>query len=665
MIVLGITGGTGGGKTTLLGRVAARGGAVIDCDEVYHALLSGSPAMRGEIAARFPAAFADGALDRRKLGALVFGDAAALRALNGVTHRYVRAEVERRLAAAHAAGRTLAAVDAIGLFESGLGALCDRTIAVVAPREARIARLTAREGVSAEYAALRIDAQEKDETYAARCGETLVNDCQTVREFAARCDELLDRILGGINMSEKKYDKERKALLFQPKNGYDRLAPQDAQAMEDYCAEYLRFVGSCKTEREAVADTVAAAERAGFRAFRAGESLNAGDKLYYVNRQKSVFFAVIGSKPLESGARVAVAHIDSPRLDIKPNPLYEEGELAMFKTHYYGGIKKYQWTALPLALHGVLALTDGSVVKVSIGEEPGDPQFCVSDLLVHLSQEQMKKTLSEGISAESLNVLLGSRPLPDDEGGDRVRLAVMLLLHDKYGITEEDFLSAELTMVPALPAREVGLDRSLLGAYGHDDRVCAWAIFRPLLDGGVPAHTSVCWLADKEEIGSDGVTGAQSAAFDRFMAQLCRAQNADLRECLAASVCLSCDVTSAYDPNYADAFDRRNAARLNYGVGICKYTGARGKSGASDAAGEVMARFRRLFTENGVIWQTSELGRVDLGGGGTVAKYMANRNIDTLDAGVPLLSMHAPWEIASKLDCYMTMKAGRAFYGME
>jgi len=466
-------------------------------------------------------------------------------------------------------------------------------------------------------------------------------------------------------MSEKAYEKERAALLFTPRNGYDRLSDADRKRMEEYSAEYLRFVGGCKTEREAAEAAVAAAKDAGYREFKPGGTLRAGDKIYRVNREKSVFFAVIGSKPLSCGTRITVSHIDSPRLDLKPNPLYEDSELAFFKTHYYGGIKKYQWTAIPLALHGILALTDGSVLRVSIGEEAGDPVFCVTDLLVHLASEQMKKTLAEGVTAENLNVLLGSRPLPGDEGSERIRLAVMMLLHEKYGITEEDFLSAELTLVPAFPAREVGLDRSLLGAYGHDDRVCAYAALYPMLALKQPEHTAVCWLADKEEIGSEGVTGAQSAAFDRFMDDLCREQNENLRECLANSVCLSADVTAAYDPTYADAFDRRNAARLNYGIGICKYTGARGKSGASDAAGEVMARFRRLFARADVCWQTSDMGKVDIGGGGTVAKYMANRNIDTLDAGVPVLCMHAPWEVVSKLDCYMTMKASQAFYGME
>ncbi len=465
-------------------------------------------------------------------------------------------------------------------------------------------------------------------------------------------------------MSEREAN-QRSPLLLNQKNGYDTLDGSARAALEDYCKAYLRFVGEAKTEREAARWVAAAAREAGFREFNPDAALSPGDKIYYVNRNKSVFLAVIGKKPLEDGTRIAAAHIDSPRLDLKPQPLYEDGELAFLKTHYYGGIKKYQWTAIPLSLHGVLALTDGSVLNVSIGEGPDDPLFCVTDLLVHLAQEQMKKTLAEGVAGENLNVLIGSSPLADCKEAERVKLGVLTLLNEKYGITEEDFLSAELCLVPAFPAREAGLDRSLIGAYGHDDRVCAYAAFHPLLSLGTPEHTAVCLLADKEEIGSEGVSGMQSEAFEYFMERLCAQSGANLRRCLANSVCLSADVTAALDPSYENVFDKRNCARVNYGVAICKYTGSRGKSGASDASAELVARFRRAFSRNGVTWQMGELGKVDAGGGGTVAKYMAKRNIDTLDAGVPVLSMHAPWEIVGKLDCYMTMKACQALYGME
>ena len=332
------------------------------------------------------------------------------------------------------------------------------------------------------------------------------------------------------------------------------------------------------------------------------------------------------------------------------------------KTHYYGGLRKYQWVTIPLELHGVVALKNGQVVRVSIGNGEGDPLFTIDDLLPHLGVEQSRKPLGEAIPAESLNILVGSRPLLDDEGKDRVKLSVLELLNRKYGIVEEDFISAELSAVPAFNASDIGFDRSLIGAYGHDDRVCAYACFAALLQLGTPERTAVCMLADKEEIGSEGVTGMKSAAFDTFMEDLCESRNVPLRVCYERSFCLSADVTAAYDPNFADVYEKRNSALVNGGVGLCKYTGSRGKSGASDASAELVAYVRNVLDENGVIWQMAELGKVDAGGGGTVAMFMAERNIDTLDAGVPVLSMHSPFETVGKLDCYMTFKGMKAIY---
>ena len=459
-----------------------------------------------------------------------------------------------------------------------------------------------------------------------------------------------------------KYDELRKEVLFAPKNGYDRISEADLAEMEPYCKDYIDFISTCKVEREAVEWTIAEAEKAGFQPLVPGMQLKPGDRVYGNNHKKSVIFAVVGKQSLNEGTHICAAHIDSPRLDLKPNPLYEDCEMAYFKTHYYGGIKKYQWTTTPLAIHGVVAKKDGTVVSVTVGEDESDPIFCVTDLLVHLSADQMKKTLAEGVTGENLRVLLGSRPLTDDEGGDRVKFAVMCLLHEKYCITEEDFLSAELTMVAAGRAREVGFDRSLIAAYGHDDRVCAYAAFRPMLNLGVPEKTAVCVLADKEEIGSQGISGMQSDYFETFMGDLCAAAGAELRRCFEKSFCLSADVSNAFDPLYAETCDKSNNTKINYGTGIFKYTGARGKSGSSDAAAEVMAYVRKLFSEQDVIWQTGELGKVDQGGGGTVACYMANRNIETVDAGVPVLSMHAPMELVSKLDTYMTFKGMKVFY---
>ena len=372
--------------------------------------------------------------------------------------------------------------------------------------------------------------------------------------------------------------------------------------------------------------------------------------------------AVIGKRGLDQGVNIGAAHIDSPRLDLKQNPLYETEELAYLKTHYYGGIRKYQWVTIPLELHGVVALKNGETVRVSVGNGAGDPLFTIDDLLPHLGVEQSRKPLGEAIPAESLNILVGSRPLADDTGSDRVKLEVLDLLNRKYGIVEEDFISAELCAVPAFSAVDIGFDRSLIGSYGHDDRVCAYAALAALLQLDTPARTAVCMLADKEEIGSEGVTGMKSAAFDTFMEDLCAAQGVLPRVCYEKSFCLSADVTAAYDPNFAEVYEKRNSAMVNYGMGLCKYTGARGKSGASDASAELVAYIRATLDNAGVVWQMAELGKVDAGGGGTVAVYMAERNIDTLDAGVPVLSMHAPFETVGKLDCYMTFKGMKAVF---
>ena len=456
-------------------------------------------------------------------------------------------------------------------------------------------------------------------------------------------------------------ENPRDLLFFEPKNGYDRLDSQGRLALEDYCAGYMDFLNEARTEREAVRLAVREAEAAGFRPFDPAAALQPGDRVYRVNRGKALLLAVIGRRSLADGAVIAGAHIDSPRLDLKQIPLYEQDELCYLRTHYYGGIKKYQWVTIPLELHGTVALKSGETVDVALGREKDEPKFVITDLLPHLAQEQMKKTMSEGIKGESLNILIGSVPYADD-GKDRVRLAVLSLLHDAYGITEEDFLSAELTAVPAFDVCEIGLDRSLIGGYGHDDRVCAYAELRALLDLKDPDRTCVCILADKEETGSDGVTGMQSAAFDTFMEDLCALQGVPLRRCFENSFCLSADVTAAFDPLYPDVSEKRSESKLNYGMGICKFTGSRGKSGTSDASAELVGFLRTLFDRAGVVWQLSEMGKVDQGGGGTIAKYMANRNIDTIDAGVPVLSMHAPFEVVAKFDCYMTYRGLLAAY---
>ena len=465
-------------------------------------------------------------------------------------------------------------------------------------------------------------------------------------------------------MSEEKTASQlrREALTYQQKNGWDMLAEGERDALETYCEDYKKFLDAGKTERECVDYTIRLAKANGFQPFQRGMELKPGDKIYHVNRDKAVMLAVIGSEGLENGVNIGAAHIDSPRLDLKQNPLYEADELAFLKTHYYGGIRKYHWVTIPLALHGVVVLKDGSVVKVAIGEGAGEPVFTVDDLLPHLAADQVKKPLGEAIPAESLNILVGSRPFANDDGERRIKLTVLDILNEKYGITETDFISAELSAVPAYRASDVGFDRSMIGAYGQDDRVCAYACLAALFQLNTPRRTAVCMLADKEEIGSEGVTGMKSAAFDTFMSDLCDVQNIPLKVCYEKSFCLSADVTAAYDPNFADVYEKRNSARVSYGMGLCKYTGSRGKSGASDASAEVVAYTRRVLDNYGVVWQMAELGKTDQGGGGTVAVYMAERDIDTLDAGVPVLSMHAPFETTSKLDCYMTYKGMRAVY---
>ena len=466
-------------------------------------------------------------------------------------------------------------------------------------------------------------------------------------------------------MAEKNEDKAlRERLFYEQKNGYDLIGTEERIALEDYCEGYKTFLDNARTEREAVREAIAMAEKCGFVPFVPGMEIKPGMKLYRSNRGKALLLAVVGKKSLAEGCNVAAAHVDAPRLDLKQLPLYEDSELAYFKTHYYGGIKKYQWVAIPLELHGVVTLKSGENVEVVIGRDKDDPQFVITDLLPHLAADQMSRKAPEIIKGEGLNLLIGSAPYAD-EGSERVKLAVLSLLDEQYGISEEDFLSAELEVVPGFDVRDLGLDRSLIGGYGHDDRVCAYAELKAIYDIENPETTAVCILADKEEIGSEGTSGMQSQAFECFMADLCAAEGVELRRCFEKSLCVSADVCNAFDPLYPEVSEKRNNAKANYGMGICKYTGARGKSGTNDADAETVGKLRRIFAEAGVVWQMAELGKVDQGGGGTVAVYMARRNISTIDAGVPVLSMHAPFEVVSKFDCYMTYKGVKAVYELN
>ncbi len=465
-------------------------------------------------------------------------------------------------------------------------------------------------------------------------------------------------------MSEEltRAEQLKKELFMKPVNAAKACADGQIKEADNFCEGYMSFLDAAKTEREAVEEAVELARANGFIEFRKGEKYAPGERVYYNNRGKSLILAVIGKKDLSEGVHITAAHIDSPRLDLKPNPLYEDSELAYFKTHYYGGIKKYQWTVTPLSLHGVIVKKDGETVKVKVGEDDGDPKFVITDLLPHLAANQMKSTMAEGVKGENLNVLIGSRPFDDTDAAENVKLNIMNILFEKYGINEADFLSAELEVVPAFKACDIGFDRSMIGAYGHDDRVCAYPALMALIDAEAPEHTAVCVLADKEEIGSVGNTGLDSSFLNYFICDLAEASGLDGRDVLTRSKCLSADVNAAFDPIYAEVSEKRNASFVNRGVVITKYTGSRGKGGTSDASAEFMAEVRAMLDGNHVVWQTGELGKVDEGGGGTVAKYIAGLNVDTVDLGVPVLSMHAPFEVVSKLDVYMTYKACFAFY---
>lgn len=456
--------------------------------------------------------------------------------------------------------------------------------------------------------------------------------------------------------------KELKKKLFcNRKNAGITLSDEDIAKCDQFCEGYKDFLNQSKTEREAVKYAISTAERMGYVPFKKGMSLKAGDKVYYNNRGKAIVLAVIGKEDISKGVKICVAHIDSPRLDLKQNPIYEDSELALFKTHYYGGIKKYQWTAIPLSLHGVVVKKDGSKVEINIGEKDDEPVFCVTDLLIHLASEQMKQPLATGVKGENLNILIGSRPFKDDDESELVKLNILNILYEKYGIVEEDFISAELEAVPAFKAKDLGFDRSMIGSYGHDDRVCAYPALMACMDTVTPNKTSVVILTDKEEIGSDGNTGLNSSYMKFFIMDLADCFGANGRTVLSHSECLSADVNAGFDPTYPEVADRKNFAFLNYGVVVTKFTGSRGKSGTSDASAEFTGKVHNLLRDNGVVFQTGELGKVDAGGGGTVAMYVANLNVDTIDVGVPVLSMHAPFEVVAKIDVYMAYKAFMVF----
>ncbi len=458
-----------------------------------------------------------------------------------------------------------------------------------------------------------------------------------------------------------------KDFLFNTKKcGWETLVDSVKNDVIRFSDEYIHFLNRSKTEREATGFITEILDKNGFVNIKDKMILVPGDKVYYVNREKSVYAAIMGNKPVEAGLNIIGSHIDSPRLDLKPNPLYEDNGFAYFKTHYYGGVKKYQWTTIPLSIHGVIVKANGEKVTINIGEDESDPIFTITDLLPHLAQEQMEKKLKDGIAGEDLNLLIGSIPIGDEKTTERIKLNVLKILNDKYGITEKDFVSSELELVPAFKARSLGFDRSMVAGYGQDDKICAYTSLRALLDTVTPAKTAVCIFADKEEIGSMGNTGMESHVFDTFISELLNKTNTNRPNLLDKVFCnskmLSADVDAGLDPIYASVSEKNNAAFLGMGVGLNKYTGARGKSGASDANAEFVAQIRNIFESNNIAYQVSELGKVDTGGGGTIAYILANKGVDVIDCGVPVLSMHAPYEVTSKFDVYEAYRAYSAFW---
>lgn len=467
--------------------------------------------------------------------------------------------------------------------------------------------------------------------------------------------------------SEKTEGKRLEEELFnKKKSGWETATDEDKGLIFKFSDEYIEFLNRSKTEREFVVSAKDILDKNGYRDIEKVDSINAGDKVYYINRGKSIYAAVIGNKKLEEGLNLVGAHIDSPRLDLKPNALYEDTEFAYFNTHYYGGIKKYQWTSIPLSIHGVIVKTNGEKVNVNIGEREDDPIFTITDLLPHLAMEQMKKTLSEGINGEDLNLLIGNMPYIDKAVSEKVKLNTMKLLNERYGIKEADFLSAELELVPAFNAKSLGFDYSMVAGYGQDDKVCAYAALRAILEAKVQDKTAVCILSDKEEVGSMGNTGMESETFDNFVAILLDKSGENwpnlLNKVFCKSSMLSADVGTAYDPIYASVSDRTNCAYLSYGISFDKYTGSRGKAGGSDANAEFIGKLRGMLEKANIPYQISELGKVDIGGGGTIAYILANKGVEVIDCGVPVLSMHSPYEVTSKFDIYAAYRTYKVFF---
>ncbi|MBR5071569.1 MAG: aminopeptidase [Oscillospiraceae bacterium] len=669
--VYGITGRSGSGKSTALDMLSRLGVPVLDCDLIVREIETPGHECFDELVRNYPPEILDarGNLDRRRLADIAFSSPDETKKINGIVHKHVLRELEDRFQRLEKEGRGYCVVEAPQLFESGLDRRCDDIILIAAPESLMKERIMDRDGLDGERAARRLDAQISESELRERCG-IVIENAGDLGELASKIKELKNRLDKETETEDQMGEEKKTAgqqladeLFAKNESAIKSYGKENKKEIEAYSRGYMDFMNRSKTEREFARNAAGYLRDRGFSEFEPGKKYSAGDRVYWLNHNKSLVAAVVGTRPLEDGLLIAAAHIDSPRIDIRPHPLYESEDIALFKTHYYGGLKNYQWVTLPLALHGVVSRKDGKDINIVIGEDEDDPIFYISDLLPHLSGKvQGSRTSREVITAEELNIILGTEPYDDDKVKEPVKLQVLKVLNDRYGITEEDFLSAELEIVPAMKARYVGFDKTLMAAYGHDDKICGYTSMTALADLKAPEKTCVLILADKEEIGSVGNTGMDSDLLRNFVTFLCGPVGTMPELVYVNSRCLSADVSAAFDPTFPMVHEHMNAPFLNRGPVVSKYLGSGGKGGSNDAHAEYVGALRRMWDEAGVPWQLAELGKIDEGGGGTVAKFIARLGVDTIDIGVALLSMHSPYEIAATLDLYAMTKAVSAFY---
>lgn len=668
--VVGITGRSGSGKSTFSRILESMGYEVIDCDRLSREVqCKGSSCLREMSDAFGNEILLDGGeLDRRRLADICFADSKKHETLNAITHKYILALLRERIMASKSG---ICFFEAGALFESGADRMCDAVVSVIACHERSVERIAARDRIDKRSIELRLGAQLTNDELIGRSDFVIYNDFG-LSELENEAKRLIISLNKKFNL-EVDMEKEKTAaelladkVMLKRKSCFELMSDAEKAEAKELAKRYMDFLTAAKTERECVDEALKLLAANGYSEFDSKKSYKAGDKVYFNNRGKALITAVVGKRSLEeNGMRIVASHTDCPRLDLKPYPLYEDSEIAFFKTHYYGGIKKYQWTNIALAIHGVVIDKDGKSIEIKIGEDIDDPVFYITNLLPHLSASHNTRTGRDIIKGEELNIVIGSEPF-DFEAKDAVKLNAMKLINEKYGITEKDFISAELEIVPANRPRYVGFDRSFIGAYGHDDRICAYQSLEAVLTHKAPENTCLCIFADKEETGSDGSTGMSSDGLKNFMTQLtgCVEPKADIIEVIKHSKCLSTDVTAALDPTFSDVSDRKNASYANYGVSVDKYGGSGGKYGCNDATAEYMGIIKNMLDRKGICWQTGELGKIDEGGGGTVAKFISALGIDTVDCGVPLLSMHSPFELASVLDTYSFYQCCKEFFNI-